>query len=57
MTVNDFIKAMQREFGNIGYRATELSTGLVWDKGYPEINENGNWHKATPSPAFHRRKK
>lgn len=56
MTVNDFIKAMQREFGNIGYRATELSTGRVWDKGYPRINENGNWHKATPSPEYYRKK-
>ena len=50
MTANDFIKSMQREFGeNIGYRATRLSDGLVIEKNYPKINETGTWHKPLPA--------
>ena len=51
MTINEFIKSMQREFGeNIGYRATRLTDGLVIEKNYPKVNENGIW--TTPMPEW-----
>jgi hypothetical protein len=50
-SINDFIKAMQREFGEgIGYRATRLSDGLVIEKNYPQVNETGIW--TTPMPSL-----
>jgi hypothetical protein len=57
MTVSDFIKAMQVEFGPVGYRATRFADGLVIDKDYPRINETGNWHNAIPALKPYERKR
>ena len=42
MTINEFIKAMQREFGDIAYRATRFEDGKVIEKNYPK------WDKPQP---------
>jgi hypothetical protein len=44
MTINEFIKSMQREFGDIAYRATRFEDGKVIEKNYPK------WDKPQPIP-------